>query len=398
MTSAVSMTFTGTASANSMSVNTRSMNGAANESNVSANTEVYGGDKASSFFTDLMQQALGDTQGSEDQTERLEMIQSAVDDMDESEVAGFLAMLDGQTTWNTGQMALPSGFREGEMALNPLQMQQLGLSAQAEEPGLANTLKAGAQEALNLARENYQPAGREQETVETARQPLANGVLQAINRTQTDLQKTTAPFNPELTSLGSRTDLLTSSASSDGNAVPDIQMLDAGRIAPAQDRGEFARTVQTTSEYLADNRQTVDTQQPKWGEALGQRLMMMATEQRQEAQIRLDPPELGSLGVKLVVEDRGVSVQFHSAIPQVRDMLETQADRLRIALSSQGLDLVGVNVGDDAQSQSNERQSSYLATSGADGMDSHSEEALSGHWVEAEVPLPTHNHLINTFA
>ena len=199
-------------------------------------------------------------------------------------------------------------------------------------------------------------------------------------------------------SLTVRSDLLGASTTTELTSHSELLTMDAGRIAPAQDKGEFSRTIQqTTSEYLSESRPATDTRQQNWGEALGQRLVMMVSEQRQEAQIRLDPPELGSLGVKLVVEERGVSIQFNSAIPQVRDMLEAQADRLRAAMSTQGLDLVDVNVGDDAQSGSGERQQNFLTSSTGEDISGVS-DAQDGQWIEAEVSVPLDSNLINTFA
>ena len=399
----------------------------ANDNVLSANAEQYAGGELPGQFSDLVQNYIDSSQVSTENSERLEMIRGAVEDMDDSEVVGFLAMLEAQSGWTQRNgtsethsfLSFGNGLVSGEADTSfklPVQTQQLAL--QTESVAQGNSFSLAVQEALTKAREDYLPAGREQESSEVIRSSQAGasqaGASQAgasqesaslLTLTAREAEQKTvisevgSGLSLDMASLSARADLISASTSSELASTPEWQALDGGRIASAQGKGDFSHVMQTASESLTEARSATDTRQENWGEALGQRLVMMVTEQRQEAQIRLDPPELGSLGVKLVVEERGVSIQFNSAIPQVRDMLEAQADRLRAAMSTQGLDLVDVNVGDDAQSQSNDRQPPFYAASETSNVSSLSEDdILEGQWTEVEVAAPVNPNLINTFA
>lgn len=141
-----------------------------------------------------------------------------------------------------------------------------------------------------------------------------------------------------------------------------------------------------------------------WLESMGSRLVAMIGEKRQEASIRLDPPELGTLNVRLVVEDSTVSVQFQSAIPQVREMLEAQSDRLRYALAGQGLDLVNVNVGQDGSSSQqqnssgNSRPTEQLADGALRPLDDPEERIIPLPLDSVRLRESASNGFINTFA
>lgn len=88
-----------------------------------------------------------------------------------------------------------------------------------------------------------------------------------------------------------------------------------------------------------------------WTPALGQKIVTMVGNQVQEAAIHLDPPELGSLEVKLHIQQEQASVHIQVQHPQVRDVLESQAQRLREALAEQGLTLNNFDVSEQSQQQ-----------------------------------------------
>ncbi len=91
---------------------------------------------------------------------------------------------------------------------------------------------------------------------------------------------------------------------------------------------------------------------PNWGKAMGEKIMWMANQQLSSADIRLDPPELGSLQVKIHMSQDQASVTFVSPHPQVRELLDQQVTRLREMFAEQGLQLGQVNVSDRQEQQS----------------------------------------------
>ncbi len=116
--------------------------------------------------------------------------------------------------------------------------------------------------------------------------------------------------------------------------------------------------------------------QPGATEALNERIMMMRSKGIQTAEIRLDPPDLGSLEVRVRVSGDTTTIQFHSPNPSVREALEAQVSRLREMMEESGLNLGQVDVSDQSLSDSSDGSfaeghgSASSSGSGDDGADS----------------------------
>ncbi|GAB3480932.1 flagellar hook-length control protein FliK [Marinomonas epiphytica] len=90
---------------------------------------------------------------------------------------------------------------------------------------------------------------------------------------------------------------------------------------------------------------SVPPNHPNWASEMAQKVTWIAREGGHTAHIRLDPPELGSLTVKVSVDsDANTQVSFVAASVQSRDVLESQMHRLREMLAQQGMDLNQVDV------------------------------------------------------
>lgn len=115
----------------------------------------------------------------------------------------------------------------------------------------------------------------------------------------------------------------------------------------------------TTAQVATANRLFVPQTQlgvsvahPNWNNAVGEKILWMANQQLSSADIRLDPPELGSLQVKVNMQQDQASITFISPHPQVRELLDQQVTRLREMFAEQGLNLVNVDVADRHEHQS----------------------------------------------
>ena len=84
---------------------------------------------------------------------------------------------------------------------------------------------------------------------------------------------------------------------------------------------------------------------PGWANEMSQKVAWIARDGGHTAHIRLDPPELGSLTVKVSVDsDSNTQISFVAATPHARDLLEGQMGRLREMLAQQGMDLSRADV------------------------------------------------------
>ncbi|MFK8016212.1 MAG: flagellar hook-length control protein FliK [Gammaproteobacteria bacterium] len=84
--------------------------------------------------------------------------------------------------------------------------------------------------------------------------------------------------------------------------------------------------------------------QPGWDKAMGQRLVMMASRGLDSAELRLDPPQLGTVQVKLAMHGDQTQLLMQVANPAAREALETALPRLRELLGEEGLQLDNAQV------------------------------------------------------
>jgi flagellar hook-length control protein FliK len=126
----------------------------------------------------------------------------------------------------------------------------------------------------------------------------------------------------------------------------------------------------------------VPMRSPEWAQALGERITWLIDQQLSTAQIKLNPPQLGPIAVRIALsgDSTQVSVSAHSLI--TRDALEAAAPRLREALTAHGLGNVSVDV---SQQSFSDRS---MAQSGSDARNNHWEpwQALNSDHVVASMP------------
>ncbi len=83
---------------------------------------------------------------------------------------------------------------------------------------------------------------------------------------------------------------------------------------------------------------------PHWQDAFGSRLVWMAKEKHQFVELRLNPPELGVVNVKMALHqnDASIAIGVHNAA--VREAIEATLPRLRELLAESGVSLMNVDV------------------------------------------------------
>jgi flagellar hook-length control protein FliK len=81
-----------------------------------------------------------------------------------------------------------------------------------------------------------------------------------------------------------------------------------------------------------------------WDQQVGQKIVWMAADGEQSAELTLNPPDLGPLQVVLNVGNDGASVEFSSNQLEVRQALENALPRLREMMSESGIALGNATV------------------------------------------------------
>jgi len=83
---------------------------------------------------------------------------------------------------------------------------------------------------------------------------------------------------------------------------------------------------------------------PGWDTAFSQRVTWAATNQHQVAELRLNPPNLGPVEIRITISNDQATAVFVSAHASVRDSIEAALPRLREMMGENGLTLGNVNV------------------------------------------------------
>jgi len=115
-----------------------------------------------------------------------------------------------------------------------------------------------------------------------------------------------------------------------------------------------APTQQATSGVRNDAPLRVDTplhDRQAWASDFGQKIVWMAGNERQSAQLTLNPPQMGPIEISLNVNRDTATALFVSANPEVRETIESALPRLREMLATAGITLGDANVSAESSRQ-----------------------------------------------
>ncbi|MBN3491597.1 flagellar hook-length control protein FliK [Vibrio neptunius] len=111
------------------------------------------------------------------------------------------------------------------------------------------------------------------------------------------------------------------------------------------------------------------------GDQVAERVQMMMSKNLKNIDIRLDPPELGRLQIRMSMTGEGATVHFTVANQQARDVIEHSMPRLREMLAQQGVQLGDSSV---QQQSSGQQQNRYAAGNGAGNGQGNSNQTFAG--------------------
>ncbi|MBB1271684.1 flagellar hook-length control protein FliK [Psychromonas sp. SR45-3] len=106
--------------------------------------------------------------------------------------------------------------------------------------------------------------------------------------------------------------------------------------------------------------QPLDIQSKQAAAMMGERVMMMISQGKQEVQIRLDPAELGSMFIKVHVQQDQLQLNIQTQAGLSKDIIEQNMPRLREQLAQQGIQLGEANVQQQSQQQGQQQQNNGM--------------------------------------
>ena len=133
--------------------------------------------------------------------------------------------------------------------------------------------------------------------------------------------------------------------------------------------------------------------EPAWGDRIGERVLMMAGNLTQQADIRLTPADLGPLRVRIAVEEGAANITFQSQHAVTREAIEAAMPRLREMLAENGLSLGQTSVGGDGVAEQRERRDTEASSQSAG-----SEQEVTDEPVAERQKAVSSDGLVDTFA
>ena len=165
------------------------------------------------------------------------------------------------------------------------------------------------------------------------------------------LNAQTAAFRPMTAS-----DLVAQLAN--GEAEPDprsIRALAAGSAAtPVTEPGSLPTTPGNAPPGKGYGSLDIPLNQPGWDQALGNRVRWMLNEKLMVAELKLNPPNLGVLEIRVQQEGDRTSIQFIAPQAAVRDAVDGALQRLRELFQESGLNLGNVTVSQQGGGEGNQ--------------------------------------------
>ncbi|MDR7268833.1 flagellar hook-length control protein FliK [Pelomonas saccharophila] len=173
-------------------------------------------------------------------------------------------------------------------------------------------------------------------------------------------------------------------------APPSFSAMLAQALPAAAAAGDTAPTAATSQVHAA-------LHSSAFAPELGARVSLLAVDGVQQAELQLNPADMGPVAVQIVVDGSQAQVSFHAVQAETRQALEQSLPDLAAALQSQGLTLSGGGVFQQAQRDA--QGGDTEAGSGGDGRGSRTNTA-GGRGASSSVAAPVRRSvgLLDTFA
>jgi flagellar hook-length control protein FliK len=181
------------------------------------------------------------------------------------------------------------------------------------------------------------------------------------------------------------------------NEGPTSQSLDELIDSEVIEKGELEAKSNSLERKQDDQTLKLSKGQQAWGDALTERITMNAAKDIKQVTIHLDPPELGSLELKLhIKDDQQTQVHVQVQNHQVKEALESSAHRLRDMLAGQGLELSEFDVQADAGrgDQSAFDSDSQQGKEPSPDSDTFQQE---GEEISVDIAKAKNNNILDTF-
>jgi len=145
---------------------------------------------------------------------------------------------------------------------------------------------------------------------------------------------------------------------------------------------------QTQKAGVTSQMETIAFYRKDFTSALQDKVMVMVQQKIRQVDIRLDPPELGSMQVRLNLQNEQASVHFIVQNQQAKEALDQNMPKLRDMLAEQGVNVGDTNVGHHNTQAENENEQGQFTQQGS--------HFINEEEIDESVQVLTANYAKNT--
>jgi len=146
-------------------------------------------------------------------------------------------------------------------------------------------------------------------------------------------------------------------------------------------------TLKSAMASQAPNHISLPVQHPNWDKELGSRMMWMINNDVKGAEVKLNPPQLGPMEIRISMNNDQANISITAAHGATREAVESSIGKLREMLGQEGLNLANVDISQHSFKEQREHQEKSLRdATGAEDADQIAE-------ITAEAFLPRNNSM-----
>lgn len=237
--------------------------------------------------------------------------------------------------------------------------------------GLTNSKTTAQQDIANLTSLTSQDKGlaaliggtvgsAKSDKAVTSGDTLAGTTTKSKNSAAQDKLAQLSAKDADTNTLNAKVTPLSAPADTAATAGADRTLISSAAVAPSLPSVSSPVLSTTTSTHIAapaSGYLSAQLGSQEWQQSLGQQVIMFSRNGQQNAELRLNPQELGALQISLKIDDNQAQLHFASAHSQVRAAIEAAMPSLRTALAESGIQLGQSSVGSEGQWQQAQQQS-----------------------------------------
>lgn len=169
---------------------------------------------------------------------------------------------------------------------------------------------------------------------------------------------------------------------------------------PAVHAAHQAHGSANTTSSVTQARVDTPVRDPAFGQEFSQKIVWLAGQDKQSAQLTLNPPQLGPVEVSLKISGDQATAVFSSPHAEVREAIEAALPRLREMMGSAGLELGQANVSSQSFQQQQQEQAAQNQAGASRGGSTGGILAEGGNEPAATTGtvIRQSNGLVDTFA